>query len=207
MNFELVKESFNAVKPIADEFLGHFYKTLFKNHPEAEPLFANTAMKMQKQKLAGSLIHVIEFFDEPEHLSQYLQDMGGRHLNYGAEEEHYDWVGEALIETFRYYFGENWTPEAETSWGELYGYMATEMKEGMRAANTGRVIEMHTEKREPTLEELAREHARAMLQQILDEEINSELKALAAEKIREVLKKAIDSESRNILNSLKVKSA
>jgi len=51
LNVELLEQSFDKVKPRANEFAASFYENLFKAHPEVKPLFANTDMGNQEKKL------------------------------------------------------------------------------------------------------------------------------------------------------------
>jgi Hemoglobin-like flavoprotein len=56
LNVELLEQSFDKVKPRANEFAASFYENLFKAHPEVKPLFANTDMGNQEKKLLNSLV-------------------------------------------------------------------------------------------------------------------------------------------------------
>ncbi|MEH2045751.1 hypothetical protein [Nostoc sp.] len=60
LNVELLEQSFEKVKPRADEFAASFYDNLFQAHPEMKPLFAKTDMKNQEKKLLSSLVLVVE---------------------------------------------------------------------------------------------------------------------------------------------------
>jgi hemoglobin-like flavoprotein len=42
LNVEFLEQSFEKVKPHANEFAASFYENLFKDHPEVKPLFAKT---------------------------------------------------------------------------------------------------------------------------------------------------------------------
>jgi hypothetical protein len=51
LNVELLEQSFEKIKPSADEFAASFYEKLFTAHPELKPLFATTDMAKQQKKL------------------------------------------------------------------------------------------------------------------------------------------------------------
>ena len=51
MQVELLEQSFEEIKPQADEFVSSFYDNLFTANPEAKPLFETTNMAEQKKKL------------------------------------------------------------------------------------------------------------------------------------------------------------
>lgn len=42
LNVELLEQSFEQIKPRANDFVASFYENLFAAHPEVKPLFAHT---------------------------------------------------------------------------------------------------------------------------------------------------------------------
>lgn len=130
LNVEILEQSFEKVKPHADEFAASFYENLFKLSPEVKPLFAKTDMKSQGKKLLNSLVLVVENLRNPEALSPVLKALGGRHIGYGAIPKYYKPVGEALLMTFEQYLQENWTPEVKKAWLDAYRAITTLMLKG-----------------------------------------------------------------------------
>ena len=130
LNVELLEQSFDKVKPRANEFAASFYENLFKAHPEVKPLFANTDMGNQEKKLLNSLVLVVENLRNPEALGPVLNALGGRHVSYGAIPKYYGPVGEALLLTFEQYLAEDWTPEVKKAWLNAYKAIATLMLKG-----------------------------------------------------------------------------
>ena len=65
----LLEQSFEKVKPHANEFVTSFYDHLFTDYPAAKPLFAHTNMKEQGNKLLMSLVFVIENLRKPGDLA------------------------------------------------------------------------------------------------------------------------------------------
>jgi len=116
VNIALVRESFKAVKPHADDFTERFYQELFTRYPAAEALFAKTKMPKQRKALAASLVHIVDYWDDRNHLTDYLFKMGERHVKYATEEEHFPLVAEALLATFEYFFEKQWTDELKDNW-------------------------------------------------------------------------------------------
>lgn len=129
-NVELLEQSFELIKPKADEFVGSFYTNLFTDYPAAKPLFASSDMAKQQQMLKGSLVMVVENLRQPEALSEALKGLGARHVKYGALPEHYPLVGNSLLKTLEQYAGNAWTPELKTAWTDAYGAIAQLMLEG-----------------------------------------------------------------------------
>ena len=130
LKVEVLEQSFESIKPSADEFVASFYDNLFTANPEAKPLFDTTDMKAQKKKLLNSLVLVVENLREPKVLDSSLRGLGARHVKYGALPEHYPLVGGALLTTFEQYLGEKWTPEVKQAWVDAYGAISEIMLDG-----------------------------------------------------------------------------
>jgi len=126
----LLEQSFEKVKPHADEFASSFYENLFADYPAAKPLFAQTDVKEQSKKLLASLVFVVENLRKPGELTGALQGLGARHVKYGALPEHYPLVGNTLIKTFGQYLKSDWTPAVEAAWVDAYGLITEVMLEG-----------------------------------------------------------------------------
>lgn len=201
INLDLIRKSFNAVKPHADEFVDHFYETLFTDHPEAKDLFANVNMAMQKKALINGLVHIVEYAHETNHLVDYLTKMGARHYKYAVEDIHFEWVGSALLSTFAYYFDEQWTDELKGEWVKVYTLIADTMKAGAHKAKE------KAPKPQPALEDLAREMAKQLFKKALEEQVNDTFAEMAQEKVREVLRRALEKEVHAVMSSIGKKAA
>ncbi|MEM9904646.1 MAG: globin family protein [Cyanobacteria bacterium P01_D01_bin.44] len=130
LNVELLEQSFELVKPKADEFVASFYNNLFTDYPAAKPLFEHSDMAKQGNMLKGALVMVVENLRNPEVLSKSLKGLGARHVKYGALPEHYPLVGNSLLKTLGQYAGAAWTPELKQAWTDAYGAIAELMLEG-----------------------------------------------------------------------------
>lgn len=126
----LLEQSFEKVKPHANEFITSFYDNLFTDYPTAKPLFAHSDMKSQGQKLLSSLVLVVENLRNPGVLSNSLKGLGARHVKYGALPEHYPLVGNTLLKTFEQYLKDDWTLEVKDAWVGAYGAITELMLEG-----------------------------------------------------------------------------
>ncbi|BAY78299.1 globin domain protein [Nostoc linckia NIES-25] len=136
LNIELLEQSFEQIKPYADDFVASFYTNLFAAHPEVRPLFANTEMEKQQKKLLNSLVLVVENLRYPDVLEAVLDSLGSRHVIYGAIPQYYPAVGQALILTFEQYLEDAWTPEHKKAWTDAYGAIAAQMLKGTASVNT-----------------------------------------------------------------------
>lgn len=130
---ELVQLSWARVLPIADVAATLFYDRLFELDPSLRGLFKSD-LGEQKKKLMLTLGVAVDGLRSPAKLVPVLQTLGVRHAGYMVLEHHYDTVGEALIWTLREGLGEGFTPEVEAAWTELYGFVATVMKQAAAEA-------------------------------------------------------------------------
>lgn len=130
LNVELLTRSFAQVRDRSSEFTTKFYSNLFADHPELQPMFANTQMEEQKKKLFDSLALVIDNLQAPDVLSATLKGLGTKHVKYGVLPLHYPMVGGSLLKTFESFLGSNWTPEVKQAWVDAYTAVAQLMLEG-----------------------------------------------------------------------------
>ena len=189
LNIQLIRDSFEKAKPIADKVADKFYEFLWTDYPAAKPLFEGVPMKGQKKALIGSLVYIVDHVDQADKLVPYLKSMGERHVKYGTQPEHYDWVGSSLLKTFAFFFGEEWTDELQNEWTDAYNFIAETMISG-------------AEEYLPGAEEL-REKAHDVCQNILldtlNEGLDAEFEAFARARVRKLLFKILEEESEKIL--------
>ena len=119
----LVEESFAKVAPIADTAAELFYARLFELDPSLKSLF-KTDLKAQGKKLMASITMVVKGLRKPETIIAPVQQLGLRHLDYGVKKEHYDTVGQALLDTLEKGLGDEFTPEVRHAWEEAYSLLA-----------------------------------------------------------------------------------
>ena len=129
----LIRESFAAVEPIADDAAALFYGRLFEIAPETKALFKGD-MKSQGRKLMASLKTVIAGLDRAETILPVLSNLGVRHKDYGVEPRHYDAVGAALLWTLAQGLGDSFTTDAEEAWAGLYAIAANAMQHAAASA-------------------------------------------------------------------------
>ena len=136
LKVELLRESFDRIKPHGEAFASTFYENLFADNPDAKPLFGNTDMTKQKKMLLASLVLIIENLRQPDMLTGKLKELGARHVQYGTLGEHYPLVGAALLKTFESYLGSDWTPEVKQAWVDAYGSITELMLAGAEEAKS-----------------------------------------------------------------------
>ncbi|MEG4533914.1 pentapeptide repeat-containing protein [Microcoleus sp. D2_18a_D3] len=144
LNVELLEQSFEKIKPRADEFAASFYEKLFTTHPELKPLFAKTDMAKQQKKLISALVLVVENLRSPEALGPVLNALGGRHIGYGVIPKYYGPVGDALLMAFEHYLQEDWTPEVKLAWTDAYRAITGLMLKGAGVVSTPEEVQLET---------------------------------------------------------------
>ena len=128
---QLVRDSFDLVEPIASQAAAQFYANLFAADPSVKPLFRGDMIK-QGERLMTMIGAAVAKLDEPEVLIPVLQGLGHRHAGYGVRDAHYDSVGVALLKTLRQGLGVAFTEDVEEAWVEVYGVVASTMKEAAK---------------------------------------------------------------------------
>lgn len=132
MNPNVIRDSFANIAPKAPFVMNQFYKNLFQMYPLSRELFQSTDMEKQKKQLTNALVFVVQNLENTETLMPALKDMGRRHAGYGVKEEHYNWVGSAMMKTLADYFESFWNDELKTNWEEALKFIARAMIEGSR---------------------------------------------------------------------------
>ena len=138
LNVELLEKSFALVAPKAQELADTFYSLLFADFPGVKPLFAKVTLPEQKKKLVASLVLVVTNLRKPDVLVPALEDLGLRHLEYGARAEHYPAVGATLLKSLAKVAGPVWNQELEKAWSDAYAEISRLMLVGANSAVAAR---------------------------------------------------------------------
>jgi hemoglobin-like flavoprotein len=127
-NIKLIRVTWDAIRPEADDAMAMFYQRLFEIDPTTRPLFAHTSMSAQRKSLAGALDLLVENAGQIDGLAPVLQELGRRHVRYGVEDHHYDSVGAALLWTLAQQLGPAFTDEARAAWTITYAVVSGTMR-------------------------------------------------------------------------------
>ncbi len=126
---ERLESSFKLLAPRGPELVDRFYANLFSKNPGLRPMFPGD-MGEQKKKLLASLVLVIENIRDAGKLAQPLQDLGARHVGFGAEAEHYPVVRDTLVSVMADMSGEAWNDQLTQDWNGALDFVASVMLEG-----------------------------------------------------------------------------
>jgi isopentenyl diphosphate isomerase/L-lactate dehydrogenase-like FMN-dependent dehydrogenase/cytochrome b involved in lipid metabolism/hemoglobin-like flavoprotein/DMSO/TMAO reductase YedYZ molybdopterin-dependent catalytic subunit len=135
----LVKDSVGLQK--AGEL---FFHTLFEAHPEALGLFTKFKDEPKWQESATFKEHALRVIStvdtafgmlgDLDQLVPILQRLGKAHVGYGAQPQHYDWVGAALVGTLQTALGPKMTAEVTEAYVVVYTVVKTVMLGGAAEA-------------------------------------------------------------------------
>ena len=126
LQFELLESSFALLAPRAEELAERFYERLFAVAPELRLLFPED-MERQQRAVVGALVMIMKSLRSPSQLCLYLEGLGRRHVDYGADRGHYPVVGSVLLEAMAEMAGETWTPDIEAAWADAYAAVSSLM--------------------------------------------------------------------------------
>lgn len=129
---QLVRHTHARIEAIAAYAGRRFYACLFDLAPELRSHFPD-AIDVQADKLMSMLALLVATLDRPAEVERELRQLGVRHRCYGAEEQHFDAVGSALIHMLREVLADAFTAEVEDAWGVLYGTLVETMIDAVQA--------------------------------------------------------------------------
>jgi len=128
-----LRESFELVVERSPQLTRRFYEILFERYPQVRPLFGSST-ETQEQMLTRALVAVLDRIEDGAWLTETLEALGAKHVDYGVTDEMYPWVGDALLATLEEIAKDAWTPRVRAAWTDAYGAMAGLMMQGARKA-------------------------------------------------------------------------
>lgn len=126
---ELIRTSFEMVAPRGEELISAFYDHLFADYPGVRDLFP-ADMTAQKGHLLAAVGLVVKNADKLGELAPQLEEMGARHVGYGAEPAHYPAVRDTMLKTLGAFAGDAWTDEIHEAWEAALNAVAEAMIRG-----------------------------------------------------------------------------
>ncbi|MFC5412920.1 globin domain-containing protein [Larkinella bovis] len=128
----LIKNSWNSLLPQKEETGSLFYQTLFQDDTSLRYLFG-TNLTGQIRKFMDMINFIVDQLHHPDQLEKELKALAHRHFQYGVLSVDYDTVGKALLKTLASQLQEEWTPETETAWQELYRTVTQTMLNSLKS--------------------------------------------------------------------------
>jgi nitric oxide dioxygenase len=133
LDINSLETSFDAIADRGDEVVEDFYNRIFTVAPGLRGLFPgrHDPPAQGRPGDAGARPQVAAQLgrDRPDAARAWA-----RHVDYGAQPEHYPVVGQALIEAMANVAGDAWRPEYNEAWAQAYEVLVGEMLIGAAEA-------------------------------------------------------------------------
>lgn len=126
---DLIRQSAEKLAESNVAMTNAFYSHLFSDVPAVRPLFPDD-MFGQSQKLWQSIVMVVESADDLGGIQTALRQLGAKHVNYGADEDHYIIVSDVMLETISALMGDDWTADHHIAWQAALDAVCATMLEG-----------------------------------------------------------------------------
>ncbi|MCI0507738.1 MAG: globin domain-containing protein [Gammaproteobacteria bacterium] len=124
---DLLEKSFTELSQQGGLLVSRFYEELFKRYPDVKPLFSNTSIAEQQQKLLAAIKLVVANIRDPQALKNVLVKLGERHRGYGAQPEHYKAVKATLLDVMKELSGASWSESKRATWDNALQVVASTM--------------------------------------------------------------------------------
>lgn len=134
MNPEALEQSFDHIAARGDELMDAFYARLFVRAPEVVRLFHRADAKLVKAMLLGGLVVLRRSLPAFDSSIPRFRALGARLHEQGLEPKHYAVVGAVLIASIAEVAADNWRPEYEDAWSDVFVAVACAMIDGAKDA-------------------------------------------------------------------------
>lgn len=134
MDPDLLRSTWAEVAKHGDRVPKWFYGYLFLRHREVRHLFPGV-MGDQHDKFVAALGRIVSNADNLTAVVPVLQHLGRSHRRFGAIEDHYPAVGEALIATIEHFLGDQWNDDIGKNWTDAYRIVSDVMIAAAREAD------------------------------------------------------------------------
>jgi nitric oxide dioxygenase len=123
-------ESVERITREGNRVTGRFYEVFFERNPEARAYFRDGAMAVQSVMLTMALTAVRQHPKLSQASEMYLRVLGTKHSRQNVPAELYPKFGEALLDTFREFHGEDWDDGLSEEWRAAFERAVELMREG-----------------------------------------------------------------------------
>lgn len=119
---EIIKATLPIVKEHGEAITKHFYKRMFKQHPELLNIFNQTHQITghQPKALADAVYGAAANIEDFTQIMPVLERIGEKHRSLQIKPEHYPIVGENLLAAIKEVLGDAATPEIIDAWADAY---------------------------------------------------------------------------------------
>jgi hemoglobin-like flavoprotein len=116
----LIQRSFELTAERCEDLTPLVYRRLFREHPEAEPMFRREANDLVKGSMLALTIDAItDFAGDRTGSFRMIQCEAQSHDAYGTPRELFGTFFGVIAETMREILGADWSPEIAEAWQQL----------------------------------------------------------------------------------------
>ncbi len=115
----LVQESLPSIREHRAPASTNFYDNLFALAPQMKGMFRSD-ITGQGMRFMTTLATIADLLDEPEELSDEIDELAKAHAGLGVSAADFTPMGAALIATLGETLGDEFTPELEAAWKAAY---------------------------------------------------------------------------------------
>jgi hemoglobin-like flavoprotein len=116
----LIQHSFELAAARCEDLTPLVYRRLFREHPEAEPMFRREGGDLVKgSMLALTIDAIMDFAGDRSGSFRMIQCEVQSHDAYGTPRELFGKFFGVISETMREILGTDWSPEVEEAWRRL----------------------------------------------------------------------------------------
>jgi len=129
----LIQQSLERLRSKLPEVSQDFYRRLFELDPSVEALFANNDTAKQTK-----FINMLSTLSRAKHLDTLvvaMQQLGERHLHYGATPFQFPAVRQALMDALALHLGAFYNDEVTIAWEDFFDTIGQMMRDGMQLAS------------------------------------------------------------------------
>jgi hemoglobin-like flavoprotein len=126
---QLIRETFPAIREVAEPLVQLFYGRLFQIAPAVRPMFRKD-MGTQTRKFSDMLAALVAGLEDFDRQRPALRAMGLRHVAYGVTAEHYDTLETAFLWALGHMLYPEFSAETKSAWAALIQEVSATMKAG-----------------------------------------------------------------------------
>lgn len=122
----IIKTTATVVGAQARDITSVFYPLLFERYPQVQAYFNQThqIQGTQREALAQALVAYATYIDELGQLSEAVSLITHKHCSLNIQPEHYELVGECLMDAIATVLGAAVTPDVADAWSAAYRQLA-----------------------------------------------------------------------------------
>ena len=118
----LIQHSFEIAAERCEDLTPLVYRRLFREHPEAEPMFRREENDLVKgSMLALTIDAILDFAGERTGHFRLIECEVSSHDAYGTPRELFGKFFGVIADTMRELLGSEWSPEIDAAWRKLLG--------------------------------------------------------------------------------------